>query len=52
MKFAAVASLIACASAGQVAFPEITWNVDKMAAIKQDVKAYGQRQHAAQEQDM
>jgi len=51
MKFAAVASLIACASAGQVAFPSITWNVDKMAAIKQDVKAYGHRQQVAAKQD-
>jgi len=51
MKFAAVASLIACASAGQVSFPSVTWNVDKMAAIKEDVKEYGHRQHAAEVAD-
>jgi len=43
MKFAAVASLIATATAGQVAFPTVSWNVDKVDAIKADVKAYGIR---------
>lgn len=51
MKFSAVASLIAAASAGQVAVPTITWNVDKVDDIKADIKAYGQRQMAAQKQD-
>lgn len=51
MKFAAVASLIAAASAGQVAFPSVSWNVDKVDAIKGDIKAYGIRQQAAQKAD-
>ena len=51
MKFAAVASLIACATAGQVAFPSVSWNVDKLDDIKQDVKSYGVRQQAAQKQN-
>ena len=51
MKFAAVASLVACATAGQVAFPSVSWNVDKVDAIKGDIKAYGIRQQAAQKAD-
>jgi hypothetical protein len=47
MKFA-TAALVACVSAGQVAFPSVSWNVDKLDAIKGDVKAYGIRQKAAQ----
>lgn len=50
MKFA-TAALVACVSAGQVAFPSVSWNVDKLDDIKQDVKAYGVRQHAAKQQD-
>merc|ERR1711990_407155 len=51
MKFAAVAGLVAAASAGQVAIPTVSWNVDKVDAIKADVKAYGIRQQAAQKAD-
>jgi hypothetical protein len=50
MKFA-TAALVACVSAGQVAFPSISWNNDKLGDIKGDVKAYGVRQQAAQKQD-
>jgi len=47
MKFA-VAALIATASAGQVAFPSVSWNVDKVHAIGDEVKAYGIKAHNAQ----
>ena len=50
MKFAIVA-LVATATAGQVAFPDVHWNVDKLEAIKSDVKAYGVRQQAAEKAD-
>jgi hypothetical protein len=50
MKFA-TAALVACATAGQVAFPSVSWNVDKIDDIKQDVKAYGVRHQAAEKQD-
>lgn len=51
MKFATVA-LVATAAAGQVAFPDVHWNVDKLDAIKADVKEYGVRHQAAQKADM
>ena len=50
MKFAAIA-LTATASAGQVAFPTVSWNVDKVNAIKNDVAQYGQRAHTAKMAD-
>jgi len=50
MKFA-TAALVACVSAGQVAFPSVSWNVDKVDDIKQDVKGWAIRQKAAEKQD-
>ena len=50
MKFAAIA-LAATVSAGQVAFPTVSWNVDKVNAIKNDVAQFGQRAQAADQAD-
>ena len=50
MKFA-TAALVACVSAGQVAFPSVSWNVDKLEAIKGDVKAFAKRDQAAHKAD-
>jgi len=50
MKFA-VAALLATVSAGKVAFPSVSWNVDKVDAIGAEVKAYGIQAHNAQKAD-